>query len=330
MTRCMRGMGTDPRIQQALAEWASVAPGLGLDADAFRSRLIWQKDEPQRNHIVLRLSGPRALILKRVFTAPQDAGLPEALAAQSDAFTRLESLPNAHAPEVLFASSDGTFVVMADASGKTLNDHLTTGRAHPQLLRRTGAWLSAFHRSGDVETRTYQPRFMVGHVQRMAQSVTDGKTKVALPKLFLACCGKIPEIAERSNDQQTVSTIKHGDFNLRNIMLGPQGETGIDFKPLSTAPVGFDIARMLMDYAELFQPMDQVQPGALLSDATLDAFFKGYDLVGQNDPAVRFVPFVQLLNDWRLIPPHAARRSWRQSARMDMIETLARNAFQLK
>lgn len=326
----MRVMGTDPRIQQALAEWAGVAPGLGFDPGAFRSRLIWQKDEAQRNHIVLRLTGPRALILKRVFAAPKDAGLPEAIAAQADAFVRLKRLPNAHAPEVLFASPDGTFVVMADASGKTLNDHLTAGRAPPQLLRRTGTWLSAFHRSGEVETRTYQPRFMVGHVQRMAQSVSAGKTKVALPDLFLDCCGKIPEIAEQSTDQQTVSTIKHGDFNLRNVILGPQGETGIDFKPLSTAPVGFDIARILMDYAELFQPVDEVKPGALLSDATLHAFFKGYDMVGRNDPAVRFVPFVQLLNDWRLVPANAARRSWRQSVRMDRIETLAHTAFQLK
>ena len=106
--------------------------------------------------------------------------------------------------------------------------------------------------------------------------------------------------------------------------------TGLDFKPLSTAPVGFDIARILVDYAEPFQPRGDVPVGAMVSAATFDAFFDGYDVTGRDDPSVRFIPFVQLLNDWRLIPPDPSRRSWRQAARMTAIEALARNGFALK
>lgn len=325
----MKILGSDPRLDRALEDWARVAPSLGFDPSGFKSRVIWEKDDAQRSHIVVRLKGSRTLILKRVFKAPQDASLPEAVAAQQAAFTALAERAKAHAPEVLFASEDGTFVLMAEASGKTLNDHLNAGRPHAQMLRRTGKWLAAFHGSNPTETRTYQPKYMVGHVQRMADGIADGSLNVAQPDLFAACCARVPQIAEGMTDQQTVSATKHGDFNLRNILLGPDGATGLDFKPVSTAPVGFDIARLLMDYAELFQAAADVPAGALLSDATLDAFFEGYDLVGRDDPSVRFVPYVQILNDWRLIPPDPAKRSWRQAARMDRIASLARTAFAL-
>lgn len=317
---------TDPRVKQALGEWAQIAPALGFDPAAFRSKLIWQKEEATRSHIVLRLKGPRALILKRVFKAPKGEAMDDGVAAQRAAFDRLADYAKAHAPEVLFASDTGDIVVMAEASGKTLNDHLTAGRDHAQMLKRTGAWLSAFHSSGQVEERTYQPRFMVGHATRMADAVESGDLIVADPQRFVACCRLVPRLAEAATDQKTISASKHGDFNLRNILLGPDGETGLDFKPPSSAPVGFEIARMLMDYAEIFQPPLETK-NRVLSDETLDAFFDGYDLVKRDDPAVTFIPYVQLLNDWRLIPARANKRSWRQKARYDAITRLAQNGF---
>ncbi|WP_299619224.1 phosphotransferase [uncultured Tateyamaria sp.] len=317
---------TDPRVKQVLGEWAQIAPELGYDPGAFRSKLIWQKDEAVRSHVVIRLKGPRRLILKRVFKAPAGEELVDAIAAQKAAHQRLKDFPKAHAPEVLFASERGDIVVMAEASGKTLNDHLTGGRDPSQMLRRTGAWLAAFHSAGPVEERTYQPRFMVGHITRMAEAVRANDLAVADPDRFVACCDKVAELAQTASGQETVSATKHGDFNLRNILLGPDGETGLDFKPPSSAPVGFDIARVLMDYAELFQPTPQVS-GTVLSDRALDAFFGGYDLVSRDDPAVRFLPFVQLLNDWRLIPPDPSQRSWRQKTRYEAIIRLAQNGF---
>lgn len=318
---------TDPRMKQALDEWAQIAPDLGFDPRQFRAKLIWQKDEPTRSHIVIRLRGPRGLILKRVFTAPSGENPNQSIAAQKNAHERLKPNDKAHAPEVLFANDTGDIVVMTEASGKTLNDHLSGGRAHGKMLKRTGAWLAAFHASSETEERKYQPRFMVVHTERMASGVEVGQISVADPQRFISCCGLISQRAADATDQATISATKHGDFNLRNILLGPNGETGLDFKPQSSAPVGFDIARILMDYAEIFQPGERLEPGALLSKGTLDEFFRGYDLVTRDDPAVTFLPFVQLLNDWRLIPSDPARRSWRQTARYKAITALAQNGF---
>ena len=318
---------TDPRLKQALGEWAQIAPGLGLDSRLFRAKLIWQKKEPDRSHVVIRLRGPRGLILKRVFTAPQGGNSNQSIAAQRDAFERLVPYDKAHAPEVLFANDTGNIVVMVEASGKTLNDHLSGGRAHGQMLKRTGAWLAAFHVSSETEKRIYQPRFMVNHAERMASGIEAGQISVADPQRFVTCCRLVSQHAAKVTDQATISAAKHGDFNLRNILLGPNGETGLDFKPQSSAPVGFDIARILMDYAELFQPTAELEPGTLLSKATLDGFFRGYNVVTRDDPAVTFLPFVQLLNDWRLIPSDPARRSWRQTERYKAITALAQNGF---
>ncbi|MEO9683391.1 MAG: phosphotransferase [Tateyamaria sp.] len=320
-------LGKDPRLKLALAEWAEIAPQLGLVGADFKSKVIWQKDEPERSHIVVRLKGKRKLILKRIFKAPDDSDHLGTVQAQQGVFERLAEQQKAHAPEVLYCNDDGTLVIMVEASGKTLNDHLAAGRPHAQMLRRSGTWLAAFHKTMPTEKRTYQPKYMVAHVSRMGDAVLEGALNVPLPDLFIASCAKIPQIAETVSDQQTTSAVKHGDFNLRNILLGPDGETGLDFKTTSTAPVGFDIARLLLDYAEMFQSKTDLQPGAVLSDATRDSFFDGYDLVGRDDPSVRFVPFVQLLNDWRLIPTNPMLRSWRQVARMEAIEALARNAF---
>ena len=317
------GIGRDPRVKQALAKWAEVAPQIGQEAAAFRSRLIWQKDEPTRSHVVLRLTGPRRLILKAVFRAPADDPLHAAVSALRAAAERLSDHPKAHAPEVLYA--DDTLVIMTEATGKTLEAHLTAGRAHGPLLRRAGAWLAAFHGASAMEDRTYQPKFMLRHAENMARDVRAGKMSVAEPALFLACCDALP--ARAVHDMRTLSSVRHGDFNMRNLLLGPDGETALDFKPSSYAPVGFDIIRLLMDYAELHQPVADVPAGAVLSPATLQAFFRGYTLVDGHDPAVRFLPFVQLLNDWRLVPADTSKRSWRQAARMDTIAALAKNAL---
>lgn len=325
----MKFIGSDDRMKQALSDWSDAASILGFDAKAFRSKLIWQKDEDNRSHVVVRLKGPRTLILKRTFVAQDSENLIEKVTTQRDAFDRLAAFPKANIPEVLFASDDGKIVIMAEAKGKTLNDLLLLGRSHDQMLRRAGAWLSAYHASGPTETRTYQPRFMVNQADRMAKSVAAGEISVVLPEQFMCCCARIPDLATQALDQQTVSSCKHGDFNLRNILLGPDGDTGLDFKPASTAPVGFDIARLLMDYAELFQPIKDVARGAVLSEKTLDAFFKDYGVVTRDDPAVRFLPYVQLLNDWRAVPVNRSQRSWRQTARLKMITALASNAFDL-
>ncbi len=320
---------TDPRIDQAFDEWRAVAPSLGMNADAFRHELIWQKNEAGRSHVVLKLHGPggRKLIMKKLFLAEQHSRARDSINFQAQVSQAMGSSTRFQVPNVLYAADDGALSVMEFLPGKTLNDHLELGRAPARLLRLSGRWLDRFHRSFPTEKRQYQPHFMVNHILRLAEGVEDGKIQVADAPLFLRCCAEIPGIAERFVGQETISAIRHGDFNLRNILIGPDIVAGLDFSPQGNAPAGFDIVRLLLDYVELFQDPAGLQPGQLFDPSTLRPFFKGYQLVGPQDPAVGFLAYVQFLNDWRTIPANMENRSFRQLRRLACIRQLAENVF---
>lgn len=318
----------DPRITTALAEWHEIAPDLGLNPSAFRAKLLWQKEESNRSHIVLRLASPdRKLVLKRIFKPSNNSRTRESLAMQQRAAQAMAGLDGLLVPQVLHVSPDGALGIMQHVPGKTLNDHLEAGKPAEIMLRRAGKWLGAFHGAFETSQRTYQPQFMVRHMARVSATVEADMTSLPERDLFLRCAERIPAIADRFTGQRTVSAQKYGDLNLRNILIGPDGVAGLDLAPDSSAPVGFDIARLLMDYAELFQPPGDPVRGSLLSEATLEAFFQGYRLVGMDDPAVGFLPYVQILNDWRIIPVRDQDRSLRQSRRLAMILHLAEHAF---
>ncbi len=317
----------DTRIKETLGLWADIANELRLDASDFRHKVLWQKNEPNRSHVVLELIGANLkLVLKKIFL-PTDMRLTESMEMQQKAAQAMPRNQGLFAPEVLYVSQDGSLAVMEFLQGKTLNDHLEAGKPEDRILRRSGKWLAAFHSSFQTTTRTYQPHFMVNHIQRVAQKVALDQVKVPERDLFLRCCDRIPAMADKCGDRQTISAKKHGDLNVRNLMIGPPGVVGLDFAPESAAPVGFDITRLLMDYAELFQDPSDVLRGQLLSSQTTKAFFDGYSLVGVDDPAVEFLPFVQILNDWRIIPSKSSDRSLRQSHRLGNLLYLAQKGF---
>ena len=326
----MRSLFSDKRIESALEIWKNAAAQIGLDEDTFDHKLLWQKDEPYRNHVVIAFNSPdRNLVLKQIFKKTSEKDPCAAALAQKNAHQVLANQERAHAPELLFMSQDGSTVIMEQVRGQTLDSHLSAGKDPVRLLRRTGQWLARFHGATHEGSRIYQPKFMENHIARIRSDVADGNSGVADRDLFLQCCDLIPEIARGFEGQTSVSCAKHGDFNLRNVILGPDGATAIDFKPHQTAPVGFDICQILLDYAELYQDENDVESGKVLSAKTLSAFFDGYDFVKVGDPGVGFLQYVQLLNDWRLIPVTPAHRSWRQALRHEKISTLAKKAFGL-
>ncbi|MEP2782437.1 MAG: phosphotransferase [Pseudoruegeria sp.] len=313
-----------PLEQRAIAEWTSLAPTLGLTAADFRCEPVWEKDETGRRHVVLRLKSPTTdLILKRVYETDEGASLGQASMAQQQAHLALKPKEDAHAPKVLFQSDDGDMVIMSYVVGKTADQMFLEGKPHKQILRRCGTWLSAYHNSGPIETRAFQPRFMLNHTARLADLARDGRMAVVEPEFFVRCCGEIPIRASRIEGYKTFSSWKHGDANLRNFILGKQGVSVIDFKPESTAPVGYDISRFLLDYAQLYQPPSD----RLLSDETIQYFLKGYKGLSHKDPAFGFLAEIRLLSDWCTVPANEDDHSLRQSLRMAKILALARQAF---
>jgi len=300
-----------------------------LMRNLFGTNCFGKKSEPDRSHVVLLLvADAQKLILKKVFE-PENHSMKQAMQMQSKACLNMSAIDKLGAPEVLYVSQDGSLSVMEYVPGKTANDQLEADKPAAQILRRSGAWLASFHGSFPTNTRVFQPHFMVNHISRVSEKAEAAEFSLPERDLFLRCCERIPFIADQFMNGKTISAQKHGDLNTRNILIGPNGVFGLDFAPESLAPVGYDIARFLMDYAELFQNPSDIKRGQLLSDEVLRVFFKGYDLVGPDDPSVGFLPFVQILNDWRLIPSKSEERSFRQSRRLAAIKRLAEKGFMI-
>lgn len=317
----------DPRIAAAATTFGVLARRCGLEPEGFTNRLIWQKHEAGRDHVVMAfVDGHRRLVLKQDFGG-SDAGLRPKIEMQARASEALRNHPTAHAPEVL--AQDAGAVLMAAAEGETLDELIATGSDPLPLLTQAGAWLAAFHRALGTEARLFQPKFMLNHMATQSALVAKGLLRVAEPDLFLAACAQLADRAQPHLNKPTVSAVRHGDFNLRNLIIGPDGATAIDFKPEQTAPVGYDIARLLVDYTSLYGNPHTASPAGLLDQSVRAAFFSGYDLVDPGDPSADFLIWVQLLTDWRAIPADPERQSLRQMQRLAMIIALARRGFGL-
>lgn len=101
--------------------------------------------------------------------------------------------------------------------------------------------------------------------------------------------------------RETVSTLGHGDLNLRNLMICGTQVTGLDPRPVTPVPVGHDIARFAVHYGALLAPPDAT--GRILPGVDLSGLFAGYDVVGVDEPSIGFLCRMRVLIDWQTLPP---------------------------
>lgn len=320
----------DPRIASAAMTFDALARRCGLAPEGFTERLIWHKQEAGRNHVVVEYRrGQVRLVLKQGF-GKDTTGFRPGIEMQMRAALALKASPTAHAPEVLALDEDTGAALMQAVEGETLDELLAEGADPLPLIRQAGLWLAAFHRALGIEKRFFQPRFMLNHLATHHERIAEKPALVAEPELYLACSAQLSDLALPYHGQPTVSAVRHGDYNLRNLIIGPDGATAIDFKPAQTALVGFDIVRILLDHATLYGDPQNASRAGLVDPAVLGAFFAGYDLVNAQDPSVRFLTWVQFLTDWRAIPADPERQSLRQMQRLARITAMARRAFAVR
>ena len=79
-------------------------------------------------------------------------------------------------------------------------------------------------------------------------------------------------MAEAARGQVTKLAATHGDMNLRNLIIGPQGTHGIDFGAIHTAPIGHDLARFVANFANFFYPEDAADGDPQWLEDDFDAF----------------------------------------------------------
>ena len=148
-----------------------------------------------------------------------------------------------------------------------------------ELLRRTGLWLDAFHRMQIDERRVFHPKYTVGFYQGIRNDILAGRTQVATKELFLRGIDHLETIAPQFEGRQTVSAVQHGDFHSRNVVVSDQKIIGIDLTSTTPGPVGYDIARLLVDFTGVTGRVRDAKPGMPVPQDMIDAFFHGYSLV---------------------------------------------------
>ncbi|MEP3846731.1 MAG: phosphotransferase [Paracoccaceae bacterium] len=199
-----------------------------------------------------------------------------------------------------------------------------------ELLRRTGLWLDAFHRLQVDEHRVFHPKYTVGFYQGIRNDILAGRTQVATKELFLRGIDHLETIAPQYENRQTVSAVQHGDFHSRNVVVSDQKIIGIDLTSTKPGPVGYDIARLLVDFTGVTGRVRDAKPGMPVPQDIIDAFFGGYSLVGPDDPGLGILQFARVLGDLLLVPPQSQYRSAGKTRTLKRLRPVAKNAFQTK
>ncbi|MEP6064461.1 MAG: aminoglycoside phosphotransferase family protein [Paracoccaceae bacterium] len=202
--------------------------------------------------------------------------------------------------------------------------------AQNELLRRTGLWLDAFHRLQVDEHRVFHPKYTVGFYQGIRNDILAGRTHIANRELFLRGIDHLETIAPQYENRQTVSAVQHGDFHSRNVVVSDQKIIGIDLTSTKPGPVGYDIARLLVDFTGVTGRVSDAKPGMPVPQDIIDAFFDGYTLVGPDDPGFGILQFARVLGDLLLVPPKSLHRSAGKTRTLKRLRPVAKNAFQTK
>ncbi|NSX53593.1 phosphotransferase [Parasulfitobacter algicola] len=319
----------DKKVDGALEAWRIMAPKEGFDPYAYTPVRTWRKQDRRRDHIVLQLKDQtgKSIILKKLYRPTDQDAFVNTVKNHHRAHNALRDHETAQVPSILFQDDQQLVYITEFVQGTTFFGVCEQIEDRTAILAKAGAWMSAFHQATEEQRRIYQPKFMVNHINHLVDEMQSGKRRIRAQQQFIKTATYIQDFAKNFEGQESIISAKHGDMNMRNLLIGSDMSWGIDFGEISNAPVGFDIARFLLNYAETFADLDDIAPGDVIPKCDLDAFFTGYTFVGQNDPAVQFLLKVQLLLDWNRLPRNLTQTSIAHMVRFKRIQKIAKTAF---
>jgi hypothetical protein len=308
-----------------LQDWPIIARAAGVDPAPYVLARKWIKEERGRAQVTLSMMAPGlpGLIVKQVFLPDDPAHIAACIAAQRQAATALSGHAKARVPPVLAVDEARRLILMPLVPGETVFALCDDPRDHAGLLERAGAWTAAFHGARATEQRRFQPRFMADHLAKLAAEVASGTRRVADPPRFQAIVAAVRASAGAAQDAPTVSAVRHGDLQARNLIIDGDVTWGIDLSPVQAAPVGYDIARFLLDHMASVADLRDQKRGQVVTDAVRTAFFRGYDLTGPDDAAVGFLCLVRFALDWASLPPDLSKASVRRLVQYERMRQIA-------
>ncbi|MBJ3761530.1 phosphotransferase [Maribius pontilimi] len=317
------------RVAAAMTVLPTLARQAGLDADGWTPTVLRSRKTDWTDGIVMRLSrGPASVILKHDAHPGRIASFRDEIDAARAAQAALPDDPEFRVPRILALHDGEAAVLLEDAQAEPMAAMLEglPEADHLPLLQRAGAWLDRLHRARLGERRTFRPQATTKHLEGLVSRIERGEAVAVAQPDFLAAAQACLSQRARFAGLETIAAIPHGDFHLRNLLIG-NAAWGIDFLPKQVQAVGQDIARFLVHYATFFAPFEDIRPGEVIPDRALQAFFRGYTLVGPEDPGVQFLMRHRILADWWRLSPDAETLNEIEAARLFGLRRLARIVF---
>ena len=327
----MNDLLATPDFSATAAVWAEVSPALGYGTARQTLHLVRARlSDAHQRVVVLAIGqgGAPDLILKHSLSGQERQHFDKGVAAHRRAAQAFDTAPRMHVPDLLYVVPERQFLVMEAAEGKTAFDLIAddeTTRA--EVLWACGAWMRHWHDGTYDRDNPINPNVVQKSLRGLRDRVATGKRQVARPRAFLACAALVDEMAEAARGHVTKLASTHGDLNLRNFIIGPEGTTVIDFGANHTVPISHDLARFVVNYANFFYPQDAVLANADWFERDLDIFFDGYGADGRDDPSFRYLLRMQIIKDWSNSPARLSDRNALHRHRWDGIQLLASFLF---
>jgi aminoglycoside phosphotransferase (APT) family kinase protein len=313
--------------QMALGQWQSVAQELGLIADDFE--LLVLRSNAIKATLVCSISGADGpkWIMKSSLSPKSWTKFAVEHAAHQKAFEAFSAAPNdLNVPQILWANADTQIILTDFVKGYTAHDSLLLAESDADrelILQEAGRWIGYFHQTSDG-TQAFDTLQAQQRLSKQLEEIRTHQVPIAGRAAFLEY-GALALARLQSTHGQTVPyAVSHGDFGLRNLMLGPDGVAGIDLNAAAWRPVAYDVSRFLIQYGSTFFPA-----GAQIDWFQNDAqrFLSGYGADLVHDPSFKTMIGVQLLADWRSIPKEKTARTDLESRKWKGLRNLAKIVF---
>jgi len=325
-------LNPETALAGAEAAWRDIAPRLQLPAEQYALTMLRARLKDKAKRIVVRLEAKDqpTLILKQNLDGVHRNQFNNAVAAHRRAQEVFDGQAENHVPKLLYVDEGRQLLIMEHAPGFTTHDALElafNAKDRAYVLRAAGAWLGHWHQSTWVRDNEINPNAMKKFVTSQKERVQTGVLAVPNPDYFISCADKALKTAEASRGMITQLCATHGDMNIRNIVVGPDGTFGLDFGAVHNAPIGHDLARFFVNFANFHFPDDASagDPTWLAKDHK--SFFEGYGLEFSEDPSFHYLMRTQVLKEWASIPKDPSKRSKLNKRRWSGTKLLAELMF---
>lgn len=329
----MKWLGRETSELDRLAEenWPATASAAGFPAKGWRFKRLSRRDDPHVASITQLAAHKTAGQFTYKFQLRPH--VPEGFGAhfrlQEAAHERFPHSETLTLPRAVYLDEARQVSLLQYIDGQAMSDAIkATRNAQDELdlLCNCGAWLDAFHRQGH-DMRKFRPGHTLKYYEGIRAQIERKELQVAAPSLYLRGIERLRDLAPAFDGQPTVGAIQHGDFHLRNLIWNGHQVAGIDVSKGQVAPIGFDVAKILLDFTTVFRSDEGVPPGEVVHPETAEAFFSGYKLAGAEDASVRFLLHARILATLNTVQAAERDRTEAKQRTLQRLRPIARNAF---